>query len=58
MTTTSEAETPKCGCGKPSIVSVNGAQSCAGCLDTVIGDRLSGLRTALRDYYAQASEDM
>lgn len=51
-------EVPKCDCGKPSIVNVNGARSCADCLDTVISDRLSGVRTALRQYYAQAAEDV
>ena len=51
-------EITQCDCGKPSVVSVNGAQSCVDCLDTVIGDRLTGLRTALREYYAQAAEDV
>jgi hypothetical protein len=51
-------EEPKCECGRPSVVSVNGARSCVGCLDSVISDRLSGVRTALRQYYAQAAEDV
>jgi hypothetical protein len=54
----SEGGEGTCPCGKPSIVSVNGARSCTDCLDTVISDRLSGVRTALREYYAQSAEDV
>lgn len=51
-------EVPKCQCGQPSIVSVNGVRACAEHLDSVIGDRLSGVRTAFRHYYSQAAEDV